>query len=404
MWVVLILGPIGLNFAGVAWAGMEHALHVAATLAVLCGIQTYLQTGQLTWLLLSGVLFGPLLRFEGLAVSLAVALVIVLTSSGKGKRGMSRVAGIICLGIIPVSLFCVFLMQLGLSALPNSVQAKLANASSHDALTTSNLVEVISSKFDRFPAVVLFSVLLVAMMIFLWNFRSMPPKFRAILGAMVFAGAGHLALGQFGWLNRYEIYIMTFVVGLFILFVTEKYAARPAIAFFLIVSPLLASGYYYSLTNQLLAFSSRVVAMQQKQMARFVDEFYQNPVAVNDLGYVSWQNPHYVLDLWGLASAQALSIRQSNPAAGWAVPLLADNSVELAMLYKDWLHNAVGPDWVELGDLVIDGPLGVVGNANVTFYATTEEAAVRLHVMLSDYARTLPDGVEFRFSQQSEQP
>ena len=60
------------------------------------------------------------------------------------------------------------------------------------------------------------------------------------------------------------------------------------------------------------------IAAQQAQMGRFVDDFWQAPVAVNDLGHVVYDNPHYVLDLWGLASAQALEARLSGTDPLWA--------------------------------------------------------------------------------------
>jgi hypothetical protein len=40
--------------------------------------------------------------------------------------------------------------------------------------------------------------------------------------------------------------------------------------------------------------AGRGVYEQQYQMHRFAVEFYKRPVAVNDLGWVSYRNPNYV--------------------------------------------------------------------------------------------------------------
>src|SRR5690606_5192818 len=63
--------------------------------------------------------------------------------------------------------------------------------------------------------------------------------------------------------------------------------------------------YVFATTPQ----GARNIDRQQHQMHRLVTECWRMPVAVNDLGWVSFRNDHYVLDLWGLGSETARKAR-----------------------------------------------------------------------------------------------
>jgi hypothetical protein len=150
-------------------------------------------------------------------------------------------------------------------------------------------------------------------------------------------------------------------------------------------------------------------------MARFAQDYARAPVAVNDLGAVAWNNPRPVLDLWGLASSEARRLRLSDPEPGWAEPLAVRHGVVLAMIYDEWLGDAVGPDWVKLGHLTFDltdqrivGALAGVpltlGGTAVDFFATDPEAAPRLRASLEDWRTTLPEGAIFVWEAAGESP
>jgi hypothetical protein len=97
-------------------------------------------------------------------------------------------------------------------------------------------------------------------------------------------------------------------------------------------------------------------------------------VAVNDIGLVSWQNPNYVLDLWGLASAEADALRHENPPPpGWAAKLAAREHVPAAMVYQSWIGVGIGKNWTKLGELQLTRMIGYLGGPRVSFYATTPE-------------------------------
>lgn len=121
-------------------------------------------------------------------------------------------------------------------------------------------------------------------------------------------------------------------------------------------------------------------------------------MAVNDIGWVAFRNPHYVLDLWGLASRAALRARLSGDDPGWADRMAEEHGADLAMIYSAWLGGEIGSDWVRLGTLRIEGRKGYVAAPEVAFFATRPGAVEPLRAALDDFAPTLPEGATFAFA------
>jgi hypothetical protein len=118
--------------------------------------------------------------------------------------------------------------------------------------------------------------------------------------------------------------------------------------------------------------AARNVERQQHQMHRFVAECWRKPVAVNDLGWVSFRNDAYVLDLWGLGSERARKARQA-AEPGWMDALVRDKAVDVAMIYADWFPD-LPQGWTQVG-MIIDEERQVTPYANaVQVYATRADA------------------------------
>lgn len=378
-WTIALVGPLALNLSGLAFAGMEHTLHVWATMCVVRGIQLETRGEDGLWLMIPAIILGPLLRFEGLAVSTAALMFLMF----QGRMRLALLLGVAT--IVPLVLYVLFLKSLGLSALPNSVLAKLGGQP-----------YVRPYRFWAVPGLIgfvwsLWAVMRAARGSARW-------RVHAVLAPVLFAFSGHCLLGQFGWMNRYEIYALFFLFAMGAV-VIGHIGASVQLRLTLLLVLLFLGQYYWSDTLRLAVKLPRAISLQQAQMSRFAKEYVKAPVAVNDLGYVVWRNPNYVLDLWGLASKEALAIRKSNPAPHWAGPLANETGVELAMIYDVWLPEAPGTDWVKLGELVLDVPKGIVARSRVAFYATSPGHVAPLRAKLDDFVPTLPAGVHFEFSE-----
>ncbi len=114
-------------------------------------------------------------------------------------------------------------------------------------------------------------------------------------------------------------------------------------------------------------------------------------MVVNDIGYVSWRNPHAVLDLWGLGSKDALDARKSEPDGQWMDRLATSQNVGIAMIYDSWFPQKPA-HWILLGKLGLSGPVISLGQRNVSFYAVNPEAAEKATSGLADFLRGLPRG------------
>ena len=383
------LGPLGLNMAGVAFLGMEHGLHVAASLAVVLGLYRFLAEGRIGLLLMAGVVLAPAVRLEGLALSgLAVSAVLW---SGHWRAALTLGAG----AVAPVAAFMVYLNAMGLAFVPNSVSAKMVTTSTlaHLSWLQGTLAGLVYNVMSL-PGVIL--VIMAAVAAFVARMAGENRPVRVLAAVIVLAIGAHLAFGQMNWAHRYEHYVVVCGMAGLILILGAGLPGR-AWATVLPLGLILILGGYYNrdvLTDGIA--SPRALHLQQAQMARFAQGYVQAPVAVNDLGRVAYANPHYVLDLWGLASPDALQTRLAQPGAGWAAPLAVQHQVPVAMIYDHWLGNAVGPDWVKLGALRLgDGNKGFMAGDAVDFYATSPQAAAKVAPMLARFADVLPKGAVF---------
>lgn len=383
-WQVLAfaaLVPFGLNFAGIAMIGMEHGLHVLAVLMILRGAQDFCYDGRVSGWLYAGVALGPMIRLEGLALSLFVALVVVFYHKRAG-------AVLLGLALTPAILFAGFLVSKGLEPLPSSVTTKLvgnANISADAALwvrIAGNMMANVG-KGGGIALALLLGVLLVG--------RKLPdPKATLILGAFALAGVAHLMLGRIGWMDRYEIYILVALAGAAVMLARNLTG--------LLIALVICTLFYAKQQSEYPPYP-RSIYLQQAQMADFVQNYAQVPVAVNDLGRVAWRNPNYVLDLWGLASSEARLIRLSNPERGWMTPLVARHNVELALLYGNWFVGELPDTWIALGMLKHVNPSDILGGDVVTFYATSPAARDTHQDALISWAANLPEGAIFEMKE-----
>ncbi len=382
-WAVVLaaIGPLAFNLPGSTFVGMEHTIHLLLGIAVLRGLQIKFEEGYISWLLIAGMLLGPMIRFEGLAVTGGAALVLALT--GRWVLGSILFTGATFL----IAAFAVFLIYLGLEPLPNSVIAKLtlSGQEKHSMLSSIPVKLLVNLFSDKAIALLLAVFLSVGVMVITPRSSRI---MRACLTAAIFVGIGHLILGKFGWFNRYELYAINFVIGMLILALFRTQGlTREKLALLGILLYLSAS--YTSILIKDGRYAPAGIYSQQRNMSRFVSEVYKKPVAVNDLGYVAWNNSDYVLDLWGLASYRALRTRLDNPYDGWAGDLMKERGVELAMIYDKWIKEGIGKDWIKVGQLQYTGDAAFLGDFDVSFYATNELAAQAIRAQLDEFKPTV---------------
>ena len=441
-----VVFPLFVGAVSTAYVGMEHTLHAAASLAIVFGLLRFLEDGKLTWILFAGLLFAPLFRFEGLALcTMAVAVLLI-----RG-RPFAAVLGAV-LSFVPIGFFIYYLLSLGLDPLPNSVQAKLMTNEEVDQSRLTRLFDTYFINMSKIggmqivgmtgvlmglglltatrtkAALPLLGALLLAAGLAGQGYISMDVEARIglvgpvamlSLGGVVFLGIatltslredetdtnriwfvlalaaaamGHAFFAQTGWMERYEHYIVA-ALALGLVAVAGLAARRRRVAMTLATVAIVAAGANYTYkTAMKYPWGSRAIHLQQYQMAVFAKDFLNRNVAVNDLGWVSWGNPNYVLDLYGLANHEARRLRIFDPQPGWGGPLVKERDVAVIMIYRSFIEDAIAPEWVPLGMLVQNEAKGFLGDDRVHFFAADFSKVPVAEAALREWNKTLlPD-------------
>lgn len=398
------LGPLFLGWPSMALIGMEHMLHIMVTLMALVGLLQFARDGRIGSLLIAGIVLNPVLRFEGMAIAVVVSAVVFF-----GGRKLAGV-GLLIAAIIPLGAHFALMSQLGLDMLPNSVNAKAAIAGGGEGLDEVSswvkaklaLVITASSPSGRMLLVTLFVA--VFGLVLARGFVTGP--YRLIGIALVLGVAAHAFLGQAIWFYRYEVYIWTFAVGAGAVLLSKVTFANARLGQMIpamfVLAVFYGGAHYPHTAFKYVPAGGAAIYAQQRQMSNFVEGYWKAPVAVNDLGHVAYRNPHYVLDLWGLASSQALNSRLRGTDPMWADKLAAKYDVKAALIYKRWMNKHIPPSWIEVAQLRLEIPLATLGNNIVSVYAVRLDAVEPLQIALKAFEPTLPEAASLKFLEISE--
>ncbi|PHN32682.1 hypothetical protein [Pseudomonas sp. ICMP 561] len=361
------------NFYGLIFNGMEHCLQIYLVAVIAVGVlrkEFYGKQITSNGVYLA-ILLLPLVRYEGLAVSLPVLLYLLC----KSERLKPLVCGVALVGI--VALFSLFLARLGVGYLPSSVIAK------SDTTGLSSIVMNAIGQFEKYGWIILAMLVMCAFM----------PNRKLLVMLLITVTALHTLFGKNGWFGRYEIYWLTFLGVFFLhLCLTHLKARTTAIIFGLL--PLAFAQLVYTTLSTPLA--SAAVYNQQYPMSQIAQRL-NAPVAVNDLGLVALNSRQYVLDLWGLGNLEALKLRKSESGPQWIKDLMDRKNVHYAFVYEEWFPER--PDnWIKVGELQMHIPKIATAFNHVAFYATDEQSAQTLREVMQAYALEQPTGkYEFWF-------
>lgn len=393
----LVLLVLATNTAGLVFTGMEHSLQLLLAVIILWGMISEIETKKASpWLVIT-IVAAPLVRYENLAVSLA-AILYLFVRRHRALATLSAAAVILLVGG-----FSVFLVKLGLEPFPASVIMKSsAIASGGDAWI---LLGNVKHSLGCTRGILLFCGAL-CLISFVFFSKQRDGK-RLLAGVISISVLLHLFVGNYGWYYRYEVYIWSVAV-LTLLYLSgetitgylRNHPGNPGLTGIVVcagLTVLVTCGpYIYGFST--LPFASNNVYEQHYQMNRFAVDYYDKPVAVNDLGYVSYGNDNYVLDLNGLASRRARHHRTTDIDPEWMNALAEAHNVEFAMIYtSDRWFPTVPENWKKVGDLHLGNRTVTAGSRSVTFYAMNEHTFKESLEVIRDFRETLPDGVEFVF-------
>ena len=382
--IVAILLLCTANLWTLTFVGMEHSLEVLLAACCAYGVAEVLSHRPMPVVSLAAAALLPSVRYEGIALTLAVAMALY-----GARRRWSGPLVLLAVALAPLAAFSVFLHAHGLPLLPSSVLVKSQAVTASNpvkhllSLVRENLREM-SDGVERWPPAVLALIFTQ-----LW-WKERDRVRRWALGGVATALVLQVLLGPNGWFTRYEVYAVFFASLLLVRIV----AAQPPFLFSYFCAGLLLFSMPYVMATQHIISAELEIYHQQYQMHRFLQDFYKDSVAVNDLGLVAYARPSasYVLDLWGLASPEAA--REKHKNAAWLEGITTRHDVALAMIYPSWFES-IPTSWEPLGSMCLTGHPVVVQQRCVVFYSTELTRRTELEGLVRQFAGTLPGHIQW---------
>lgn len=381
-----------LNLVPIIFTGMEHSVQQLLAVTLVVGLIEEGRSGRVPRTAWLALILLPLVRYDSLALAVPALLYLLWRGHFRGSILVALAIGCVC------GSFSAFLSSHGLGILPASVMAKsdLARSSGTPLVLLRNLY----SNVVNDPQANILLAGLVLMLAAAYD-RGKAATDRALGLAIAAALGAEFVVGKLGAFYRYEAYIWAATVVALIhlyrgalsrvLAPTTAPAAQVAS-----IGGLAAASLGYLIALASTPAASNNIYDQQYQMHRFVSGYYREPVAVNDLGWVAFRNPRYVLDFGGLASREALLARYNAPGTDWMSNLARVHGVHLVMIYDQWFPQHPS-QWVRVGTLEFTQMRVTAADSKVSFYATDAGSVAAIRAALSEFSKTLPRRASFQF-------
>lgn len=428
--------------------GMEHALHVALTLAFLDRVgRTLAREQSPSWglLLLTGAMVS--VRYESLFMIAAAGLLFL------SQRQPRAAAWLAFSGAVPAVTYGVISVAHGGYWLPNSVSLK--GLSGNEAIHRP-IAAVLHLGRNLADAPHMAGLLAAVLLLLAVPAVRADGRARSMLAIVLVTTMLHLSLAQVGWAYRYEAYLVAAAIAAIAYALPHVKVARDqwaSTALLTLAGAVLAqllfadAGWVYphevyvlAVAIAAIAWAARYVKLsrerwataallvigaigtwmlsqralaagrslpersmaiycQQIQMARFLSRFEPGAgVAANDVGAINYYANINCLDLFGLADQDVYWLKKTGGYSTAAVAKLArDRQVKIAIVYDSWFSvfspPALPRSWVRVERW--DTPYGsYLGGTTVSFYVIDPGEAAQLRHSLDLFAPSLPPSVQ----------
>lgn len=377
--LLLCLLVPALNLPGCVFMGMEHGLQMLLSVLLILGLIIESRSHQFPAWLAAVIILGPLVRYENLALSIPSLILLFY----KGHYRHARLTfEILCLFLLS---FTLFLTHIDQPLLPASILNKKdfnPSQSTYVRLFAQCHENLGSRQGVIFLIYAAFSLGLIA-------YIKMARAQKYLIGVIFLALIVHLFGGKFGWFERYEIYLHA-AFWLLLVYLIEASDANSANRLnYLIVGIMLvlASVPYFNILY-LIPWSANNIYLQQYQLRELVTKNLKEPIAANDIGWLSFNNSNYVLDLWGLGNFSVYQKRTGPVNPQWMDRLTQQYHVRMVMVSPFILR--MPANWVFIGYLSSNTERVLIPSTYVVFYATKPEYIAELQAKLMAFKKTLP--------------
>ncbi|GGG47856.1 EpsG family protein [Epilithonimonas arachidiradicis] len=393
---VVLLMPLHLMIM----TGMEHVFHTLAMILVLRGFQKYLEDKTprhfSNLALLSIIAVG--FRYESLFFVFFICVYLFFIKKDyviSIALGLFAVTPVVVYGLISIDNASFFL--------PNSLILK---GNTNDGIV-GFFTRVAGNAYRGISVLILIIILSIQI---LRNPKNQNLKISQTLQLtknaiplVVFCGfIVHLLFANFGWLIRYEAYLVVIVLFAITPFINEvfnKNATNKILKFGTVFLLLVTLYMRFGTMLEKQKVASKNIFDQQIQLAGFLHQYYRNSkVIANDIGAITYFNNIHLLDTYGLGSIGVAKLRKSdhgkftdNKALQQYVYDTAKNqNFDVALVFEEWVKM---PDYFsKVGTLTIPDNY-MAGGKTVSFYSVQKENTQRLRNQLIQFSKQTPKDV-----------
>lgn len=373
-----------LNIPGLLFTGMEHLLHVLISLKLFYTIKNAEDTeSDYRELVLALIITaGILVRYEMGFFILPVFIYLIV------KKKYKAAIWVILLPLIPVIIAGYFFVSNGMSFLPNSIVLKSTVSD------TSNILSNVFGSLDR--ALRPLATLVTISVIFLFLSRKSYKKKNNRFWIFFFTCTITIIATGYGIQFRYSPFIWSWLILLFIEVVDiSHYRDKKVWGSLLIFGVAFISAFRSFPAGSILSpVASSNIYRQQYQMSRFIKEYLKEPVAINDIGLVSYENTHPILDLLGLGNPHIKRGKDIND--NYLRELIRDKNITFVMIYHEFFPS-LGEKYTHLGILMLNEYRRSPASKNVHFYTSDPAKKQYYYNKIREFSKTLPRNAEFVF-------
>jgi len=372
---IAMLAPLNV----MALLGMEHSFQIALSLLFVAQAIPILTKGKpLSYAFLLTAAAMVSVRYEGLFVAAGACLIFL------SQRRWRDCLIVIGAAWLPVIGFGAYFKWHGGGWLPNSVLLK--GGFSYYRIVR-NLVD---TGLYLMPTVALVTWAAIR------KYRALSPASVALRITIVTVGL-HLILADFGWVYRYESYLIALSVTSVALLASEEHLSARYVALSKLAMVCLTI--HAIIATLTLPGRSRAIYSQQLQTARLA-QLINGPMAVNDLGAPAFFGQYPVLDLTGLGSQEVMNAHSRRGyTTEYLLYLLREHHIAAIAVYDEWFQPTKKYPWtgpplpaecIRIAQLHC--PQGRYSGGNTVSYYALRGEENRLRAAIKELVPSLPNG------------
>lgn len=390
--------------------GMEHTLQILFDFLFIYSFARAWGKGrpQPWFVYLYGVLVMAI-RYEGMFIIAGACLLLIFQQRTSLFR---RIVAAVQMGLIsslPILIFGFYALSKGSYFFPNSVLVKsVAPPLTPEGIARFLTVDVYARLYYGHPSIGglaiqrLLVILPLAWLSFSTALRNIP-TWRCILFLLITTTLFHLWFANTSVLFRYEAYLVgcsipvlcvmagKYIPGL----LPEKWVARQWLALFVMLLLAIPMALRSQAAFDLMTQGSINIYEQQYQMGQFVKRYYPNtPIAMGDIGAISFYSAGRNLDLEGLGNLDVARSRKNNYwTPDFLYWLTRRDSVRVAIVFDRSYPLQLLHHWHKIAIWQIPNNVACYSDV-VSFYAVDSTEGPKLEQNLQAFQSSLPGDIK----------